>query len=72
MSTELSITMTDGVASVVPGGGDTYTITVTNKGPGTVGSVTLTDALPAALSNPIFGSPRRGTMSLVPRPRRSA
>jgi uncharacterized repeat protein (TIGR01451 family) len=60
MSTDLSITMTDGGVSVVPSGGDTYTITVTNDGPDPVDSVTLTDALPAALSNPIFGSPSAG------------
>src|SRR5262249_57796589 len=32
---DLSVTMTDVVAPVVPGNGDTYLITVTNNGPST-------------------------------------
>ena len=43
---DLSITKTDGTTSVVPGTNDTYTITVTNNGPSTVSSLTLTDAIP--------------------------
>jgi uncharacterized repeat protein (TIGR01451 family) len=34
---------------------DVYTIVVTNNGPSTVSSVTLTDTIPAALLNPSFG-----------------
>jgi uncharacterized repeat protein (TIGR01451 family) len=51
---DLSVAVTDGMTTVVPGASDTYTNTVTNNGPDTVGSVTLTDAIPAALLNPIF------------------
>jgi uncharacterized repeat protein (TIGR01451 family) len=51
---DLSVTKTDGTTTVVPGNGDTYTITVTNNGPSTVNSVTLTDTIPAALSNASF------------------
>jgi uncharacterized repeat protein (TIGR01451 family) len=51
---DLSVTVSDGKTTVVPGTGDTYTITVTNNGPSTVSSLTLTDAIPAALLNPIF------------------
>ena len=46
--------MTDGKAIVVPGTSDTYTITVTNNGPSTVSSLTLSDTIPAALLNRNF------------------
>jgi uncharacterized repeat protein (TIGR01451 family) len=51
---DLSVTMTDGMPTVVPGTSDTYTITVSNNGPSTVSSLTLTDAIPAALLNASF------------------
>jgi hypothetical protein len=35
-----SVRVIDGVTTVVPGTSDTYTITVTNNGPGTVSSLT--------------------------------
>ena len=38
----------------MPGTSDTYTIAVSNNGPSTVSSVTLTDAIPAALLNVAF------------------
>ena len=47
--------------AAVPGTPDTYTITVSNAGPSTVSSVTLTDAVPAALLNPVFGTPSAGS-----------
>src|SRR5438876_7615474 len=47
---DLSVTKTDGTTTVVPGNGDTYTITVTNNGPSTADSATLTDTIPAALT----------------------
>src|SRR5262245_29201571 len=46
--------MTDGKTAAVPGTSNTYTITVTNNGPSTVTSLTLTDTIPAALLNPNF------------------
>ena len=58
---DLAVTKDDGKASAVPGTPDTYTITVTNKGPSTVSSVSLTDAVPAALLNPVFGTPSAGS-----------
>jgi uncharacterized repeat protein (TIGR01451 family) len=61
---DLSVTKTDGAASVVPGTSDTYTITVTNNGPDTVTSVTLTDTIPAALSNTSF-APSVGTYDVT-------
>src|SRR5262249_13298784 len=51
---DLAVTMTDGTTTVVPGTSNTYTITVTNNGPDTVTSLTLTDTIPAALLNPNF------------------
>src|SRR5262249_25771594 len=51
---DLAVTMTDGKTTVVPGTSNTYTITVTNNGPSTVSSLTLTDTIPAALLNPNF------------------
>jgi uncharacterized repeat protein (TIGR01451 family) len=38
----------------LPGNPVTYTITVINQGPSTVNYVTVTDALPATLLNPVF------------------
>ena len=58
---DLSITKTDGLSTIAPGTSDTYTITVTNNGPSTVSSVTLTDVAPSALLNPVFGSPSAGS-----------
>jgi uncharacterized repeat protein (TIGR01451 family) len=51
---DLAVTLTDGKTTVVPGTSNTYTITVTNNGPSTVSSLTLTDTIPAALLNPNF------------------
>ena len=61
MATDLQVTKTDGTATVVPGTLDTYTITVTNNGPDTVGSLTLTDPLPAGAQNATFGTPSQGS-----------
>jgi uncharacterized repeat protein (TIGR01451 family) len=58
---DLSVALTDGRTTVVPGTSDTYTITVGNNGPSTVSSLILTDALPAALLNPIFGAASAGS-----------
>lgn len=51
---DLSVTKTDGKTTVVAGTSNTYIITVTNNGPEAVTSVTLTDAVPAALLSPAF------------------
>jgi uncharacterized repeat protein (TIGR01451 family) len=59
--TDLSVSKTDGKTSAVPGATDTYTITVSNSGPSTVSSFTLSDAVPAALLNPVFGTPSAGS-----------
>jgi len=46
---DLAITKTDGVTSVNAGGSTTYTITVTNNGPGDVTGATVVDTAPAGL-----------------------
>jgi uncharacterized repeat protein (TIGR01451 family) len=48
---DLSITNTDGVTSVSPGGSVTYTIMVSNTGPSAATGATVADTMPAALSN---------------------
>jgi uncharacterized repeat protein (TIGR01451 family) len=58
---DLAVAMTDGKTSAVPGTSTTYTITVTNNGPSTVSSLTLTDSIPAALLNATFGTPSVGS-----------
>lgn len=47
---DLSITKTNGVASVNTGAPVTYTITVANVGPSAVAGATVTDTVPAALA----------------------
>jgi uncharacterized repeat protein (TIGR01451 family) len=61
--TDLSLTKTNGVSTIVPGTATTYTITVTNAGPSNATGATVTDLFPAALTNvtwtcatPAFGS----------------
>lgn len=54
---DLSIEKTDNQTSAIPGEPITYTITVTNNGPGTVESVNVTDAIPANIQDPIFSAP---------------
>lgn len=47
---DLGITKTDGVTTAVPGAGITYTIVVTNNGPGDVTDASVTDTFPAELT----------------------
>ncbi|HTG32602.1 MAG TPA: carboxypeptidase regulatory-like domain-containing protein [Thermoanaerobaculia bacterium] len=47
---DLSITKTDGVASAIPGGSTTYTITASNSGPGNATGATVADTFPASLT----------------------
>jgi uncharacterized repeat protein (TIGR01451 family) len=62
---DLAVAVSDGKTIVVPGSSDTYTITVTNNGPSTVSSLTLTDTVPAALLNATFGSPSAGSYDVA-------
>jgi uncharacterized repeat protein (TIGR01451 family) len=48
---DLAITKTDGQTTYVPGTAITYTIAVTNAGPSHAGSFTITDLVPAAITN---------------------
>jgi uncharacterized repeat protein (TIGR01451 family) len=48
---DLAITKTDGVTTAVPGTATTYTIVVSNAGPGDAIGATVTDTLPAAVSS---------------------
>ena len=48
-SVDLSITKTDGVATVVPGTSTTYTITVANSGPSMADGAQITDVLPVEI-----------------------
>jgi uncharacterized repeat protein (TIGR01451 family) len=50
LSADLQITKTDGVATAVPGGSVTYTITASNAGPDTVLGATIADTFPAVLT----------------------
>jgi uncharacterized repeat protein (TIGR01451 family) len=47
---DLNITVTDGVASVVPGGSVTYTIVASNAGPSNAPGSTVADIFPASLT----------------------
>src|SRR5205814_305050 len=47
---DVSVTKTDGVTSVVPGGSTTYTIVVSNSGPSTATNVSVSDVLPAGVT----------------------
>lgn len=48
--TDLSVSKTDGLATVAPGGGLTYTIVVANDGPAPVSGARLVDTFPPALA----------------------
>ncbi|HLL03803.1 MAG TPA: Ig-like domain-containing protein [Myxococcaceae bacterium] len=50
LPSDLAITVTDGVTSVVPGTTVTYSLTVTNNGPNAVTGAAVTDVFPAALT----------------------
>jgi uncharacterized repeat protein (TIGR01451 family) len=49
LNADLAITKSTVSTSVAPGGAMTYTITLRNNGPDAASTVTMTDALPAAL-----------------------
>ena len=47
---DLAISKSDGVTTATPGGGVTYTISVTNSGPSNAVGATVTDSFPAAFT----------------------
>ena len=56
LAADLAITKTDGRTTMIAGGTTTYTITVTNLGPNTTTAMTVNDALPAALLDPVYSA----------------
>src|SRR5438309_2146943 len=48
---DVRVTKTDHLSSVVPGTSTTYTIEVTNSGPSTATSLTVSDPLPAGVTS---------------------
>jgi uncharacterized repeat protein (TIGR01451 family) len=59
-SADLSITKTDGVASVTPGGTTTYTITASNAGTSAANPATVVDTFPAACTSVSYTSTATG------------
>ncbi|MBD1936322.1 DUF11 domain-containing protein [Microcoleus sp. FACHB-68] len=59
-SADLGIAKTDNQTSTTAGSAIAYTITVTNNGTSTVNSVTVTDPIPAGITNPTY-TPSTGT-----------
>jgi uncharacterized repeat protein (TIGR01451 family) len=59
-SSDLSITKTDGVTTVAPGGTTTYTITASNAGPTAANPATVTDTFPAACTSVTYTSTAAG------------
>ena len=51
---DLSVSVSDGVSSLVPGGPVGYVVSVRNAGPSTVTSVVLTPTSPTALRSLVF------------------
>jgi len=61
--TDLKVTVSDGKTTVVAGQIDTYTIKVTNVGPGDVTGATVTDNFPAMLTGVTFTATQSGGAS---------
>jgi uncharacterized repeat protein (TIGR01451 family) len=51
---DLSVSVSDGVAAVVPGGAAIYLVTVRNAGPSSINSLSLTDTTPPAFRNVVY------------------
>ncbi len=65
---DLSITKDDGVTTYTPGLDATYTIVVSNAGPGPVGAAEISDPLPAGVTNATWtcGNETGGAVCAVP------
>ena len=61
--TDLQITNTDGQTTAAPGSPVTYTLVITNTGPSSVTGVTITDVLPATLTNVSYTATATGGAS---------
>lgn len=53
---DIAVTKSDGRADYIPGGTGSYTITITNNGPGDLAAVTLQDTLPDGVTIDTMGS----------------
>ncbi len=62
---DLAITKTDGATTAIPGNPITYSLVVTNNGPSGVTGATVTDNLPATLTNVSWTSAPTGTASVT-------
>ena len=60
-ASDLSISVTDGMDSIVPGGTDTYTITLTNNGPSAATNTMVSDTLNGGFVATVAVSPLSGT-----------
>ncbi len=63
LTADLAINKTDYQTTAIPGTPIAYTITITNNGPSTVNTLTMTDVVPAAILNPVFSGASSGTFS---------
>lgn len=63
VKSDLKVTITDGKASVVAGQKDTYTIAVTNAGPGNVLGATINDSFPSSFVGVMFTASQSGGAS---------
>jgi|688.fasta_scaffold03450_12 hypothetical protein len=61
----LSVMLSDAKTSVAPGACDTYTITITNKGPSTIKSFLLITIFSDWFLNPTFGSASSGSYNSI-------
>jgi len=63
LQANLSVTVTDGKTNVVSGSADTYTIVVTNSGPGNVTGASVSDTFPSVLTGMTFTATQTGGAS---------
>ena len=65
---DLGIFKTDNQTTAVPGTTINYIITVTNNGPNTVSSLTVTDLVPATILSPVFTGASPGALATTRAP----
>src|SRR4029450_6949648 len=60
LQADLKVTVADGIKRVTPGQSNTYTITVTNNGPGSVTGARIRDTFPTVFTNVSFTATQTG------------